>query len=70
MKSKEQQALLLIVKNALEYNASVIRYAAMICGTELTKDGYKKAREDFIEMGRDYSKVLQKTVEDIFKEQS
>ncbi len=68
MKNNEQVLMLALLKRALDYNAGIIRYAAMISGNPMTKMGIERVRKDFLKMDKEYSEDLKKIVEGLTHE--
>lgn len=60
----DQEKLLLLVKEALEYNAAVVATAsAVLAGGQLKRSSYEKLRRQLIDMGNKYVEACRRILE-------
>lgn len=60
---KPQQAITLMLKAALEYNAAILAQASIISGEQMGPGGYKKAVKNFRKSQGEYDKQITYLVE-------
>ena len=62
----KSEAITLLLKSALEFNANVIEFASLISCVQLDEKAFKKAKRDFETMNKKYEKriksILDQTV--------